>query len=444
MINDIRSVTVSSVMCRVSGVVTRASDSVRNHTLSLHSLVMGESDFGTVVRRVGIFSWSMIGVLLLIMAAFVVLVEGRVILAPLLLGIVIIYILNPLVSWLYSRGVPRIFGAIIGFLVFFSGLALLAVVIFPDIRIQAESFIDTFPSLYDQTAADIEVALASMGFENIAVIDYSELLDYINDPENRTTLMSILFDQLGAVTSSIFEFILIFLVGPVLAFYFLIDLPTVQQRLVDVFPKDRQTEASFVGRQLNAAIGGFLRGQLLVAVIVGVMLSFGYWVIGLEFWLLIGLVGGLLNIVPFLGPWVGGFLGVLVAITTADVPTAIWAVVVAVIVQQIDNNFVSPSVLRATVRLHPTVTLLSLVLGGALAGVWGVIIAVPLVASIKILLGHWWRTRVLDQTWEEASEAMFEEPEPSRLRRTGEIPTIEAKTSELNGEDSPAADVGDE
>lgn len=191
-----------------------------------------------------------------------------------------------------------------------------------------------------------------------------------------------------------------------------------------------RAEASYVGRQLNAALGGFLRGQLVVAVIVGVMLSFGYRLIGLEFWLLIGLVGGLLNIVPLLGPWVGGILGVLVAITTADLPTAIWAVVVAVIVQQIDNNFVSPSVLKATVRLHPAVILLSLVLGGALAGLWGVIIAVPVVASIKILLGHWWRTRVLGQTWEEASEAMFEEPDSHRLRRKGDESATDASTSE--------------
>ena len=197
-----------------------------------------------------------------------------------------------------------------------------------------------------------------------------------------------------------------------------------QKRLTAIFPDDYKSEAAHVGRQLNTAIGGFLKGQLLVAVIVGVMLSFGYWAIGLEFWLLIGLVGGLLNIVPFLGPWVGGILGVFVAVTTADVPTAIWAVVVAVIVQQIDNNFVSPAVLRATVRLHPAVTLLSLLMGGAFMGIWGILIAVPLVASIKILLGHWWRTRVLDQTWEEASEAMFEDQEPSRLLRTGEIPIV--------------------
>jgi predicted PurR-regulated permease PerM len=307
--------------------------------------------------------------------------------------------------------------------------------IFPDIRTQAEAFVETFPALYDDTAQDLEGILASAGFDGVAIIDYGELVDYINDPENRSTLISLLADRLGGVTSGIFEFILIFLVGPVLAFYFLIDLPSVQHRFVNVFPEDNRAEASFVGRQLNAALGGFLRGQLVVAVIVGVMLSFGYRLIGLEFWLLIGLVGGVLNIVPLLGPWVGGILGVLVAITTADVSTALWAVVVAVIVQQIDNNFVSPSVLRATVRLHPAVILLSLVLGGALAGLWGLIIAVPVVASIKILLGHWWRTRVLDQTWEEASEAMFEEPDPPRLRRKTDKPADIATAESTDLED---------
>ena len=417
-------------MGRVSLVVSRVSFPV---TL----VAMGDRDFGTIVRRVGIFSWSMIGLMLLVVAAFYALVEGRVILAPLLLAVVVVYILNPLVTWLSGRGVPRVFGAILGFLIFFSGLALLAVLIFPDVKSQAEGFIETFPSLYDDTTADVESLLASMGFENVAIIDYEELVDYVNDPANRETLMSLLFDRLGSVTSGIFEFILIFLVGPVLAFYFLIDLPSVQGRIVGIFPKDDRGEASYVGRQLNVVLGGFLRGQLVVAVIVGVMLSFGYWLIGLEFWLLIGLVGGLLNIVPLLGPWVGGILGVLVAITTADVPTAIWAVVVAVIVQQIDNNFVSPSVLKATVRLHPAVTLLSLVLGGALAGIWGVIIAVPLVASIMVLLGHWWRTRVLGQTWEEATEAMFEEPDPPPLRRKGDTRPVEAtsaETSEPEGE----------
>ena len=365
--------------------------------------------------------------LLLIVAAFFVLVNGRVILAPLLLAVVIVYILNPFVTWLNKRGTPRVVGALFGFLVFFSAVALLAILLLPDIISQAQAFVETFPGLYDNSVQQLDDLADSLGFSGVTIWNYDQIVDYLNDPQNRSTLLDVSLGFLGSVTAGIFEFILVFLVGPVLAFYFLIDLPSVQQRLVEIFPKDRRTEAAFVGRQVNTALGGFLRGQLVVALIVGVMLSLGYRIIGLEFWLIIGLVGGLLNIVPFLGPWVGGALGVLVAISTGDVSTAIWAVVVAVVVQQIDNNFVSPTVLRATVRLHPAVTLLVLVLGGAFAGIWGVIIAVPLAATVKILLGHWWRTRVLGQTWEEASDAMFDEPEPSRLLKTGEIPIIKRK-----------------
>ena len=365
--------------------------------------------------------------LLLIAAAFFLLINGRIILAPLLLSVVIVYMLNPFVSWLDGRGTPRVVGAFLGFLVFFAAVALLALVLLPDVVDQARGFIDQFPSLYDNSIQQMRDLAESLGFGNISLWNYDQLVTYLNDPENQSALLNVSLNFLGSVTAGIVEFALVFLIGPVLAFYFLIDLPSVQQRLVEVFPEDRRSEAAFIGRQVNTALGGFLRGQLVVALIVGILLSIGYRIIGLEFWLIIGLVGGLLNIVPFLGPWVGGALGVLVAISTGDVSIAIWAIVVAVVVQQIDNNFISPTVLRATVRLHPTVTLLSLVLGGAFAGVWGVIVAVPLMATIKILLGHWWRTRFLGQTWEEASEAMFEEPEPSRILKTGELPIVKGK-----------------
>jgi predicted PurR-regulated permease PerM len=383
---------------------------------------MADDDLGTIVRRVGIFSWSMIGVGLLIITAFIMLVEGRVIFAPLFLAIVVIVILNPFVSWLQDRGIPRIIGTITGFVVFFAGAVLLALAIVPNVVDQGKDFVETFPQLYDDSSGDIEGILESLGFENVTVWDYDRVVEYLNDPDNRDAIVSIVLDRLGSVTAGIFEFILVFLVGPVLAFYLLIDLPNVQERLVGIFPERRRAEAAHVGRQLNTALGGFLRGQLLVALIVGVMLSFGYRIIGLEFWLLIGLIGGILNIVPFLGPWVGGALGVIIAIATADVQTALWAIVVAVVVQQIDNNFISPTVLRATVRLHPAATLLVLVLAGALA--------VPLAASVRIVLGHWWRTRVLDQTWEQASEGMFEERTPTRLRKTEELPVVTVDVDE--------------
>jgi len=385
---------------------------------------MSDGDVGTIVKRVGIFSWSMIGVLILVIAGFWVLIEGRVIFAPLFLASVVVVILNPTVSWFERRGIPRLLGTLAGFVVFVAAVALLAIVTLPSILDQAESLVDQFPDLYNNGASDIRSLLDSVGLDNVVVWNYDQIVDYLNDPGNRDAIFGIVFDRLGWVTAGIFEVILVFLVGPVVAFYFLIDLPNVKNRILGMVPERRRAEVAYLGRQLNAALGGFLRGQMLVALIVGVMLSLGYRIIGLQFWLIIGLIGGLLNIVPFIGPWVGGALGVIVALATADPKTALLAILVAFIVQQIDNNFVSPTVLRATVRLHPAVTLLVLILAGAVAGVWGVIIAVPLTAAIKIVVGHWWRTRVLEQTWEQATEAMFQEPEPSRLRRTGEMPVV--------------------
>jgi hypothetical protein len=91
---------------------------------------------------------------------------------------------------------------------------------------------------------------------------------------------------------------------------------------------------------------------------------------------------------------------------------ALWAALAMAIVQQIDNHFISPTVLRATVKLHPVAIILALLIGGSLAGFLGILIAVPITAIIKIVASHLWRTRALDQSWEEASEAIIHEYEP--------------------------------
>ena len=140
---------------------------------------------------------------------------------------------------------------------------------------------------------------------------------------------------------------------------------------------------------------------------------------------------GLLNIIPFVGPWVGGTLGVLVALATTDLQTALWTGLVALIVQQIDNHFVSPTVLRATVRLHPALIILGLIAGVSLGGFWGVVLTVPVMATLKITTGHFWRTRVLGQSWEEATKDFFVE-----------YPTGETLSDRLRSQtdDSPETD----
>ncbi len=389
-------------------------------------------DFGELVHRVGIYSWSTIGAVILILFAGFVLIEGRVIFAPLFIALVMVLVLNPFVTALQHRGVHRLIGAAITFLGLLAALVAIGLVVIPNIADQARGFATEFPLLYDRLIEQVVTFGDRFGLDP-SLWSYEQVLEYLNDPQNQDTILSIVFDRLGTLTTGIFEFILVFLLGPVVAFYVLIDLPNVQHRLLEMVPERSRAEVAYVGRRLNSAVGGFLRGQLVVAIIVGVMLSVGYWLIDLPFWMLIGMVGGVLNIVPFLGPWVGGILGVAIALTTADFSTAVWAVVVAVVVQQIDNNFVSPSVLRATVRLHPAVTLLVLVLAGALAGFWGIVIAVPLAAGLKIISGYWWRTRILEQTPREAAESMSIEP-PRRKFWTREIQAVVVPAEDPDGD----------
>ncbi len=388
-------------------------------------------EFDDLVRRIGVYSWSTIGAVILILFGGFVLIEGRIIFAPLFIALIVVIVLNPFVSALQHRGVHRLIGAAIAFLGLLAALVAIGLLVIPSIADQARGFATEFPLLYDRFIEQVVTFGDRFGLDP-SLWSYDQILDYLNDPENQDTILSIVFDRLGTLTTGIFEFILVFLLGPVIAFYVLIDLPNVQQRLLDMVPERNRAEVAYVGRRLNSAVGGFLRGQLVVAIIVGAMLSVGYWLIDLPFWMLVGVVGGVLNIVPFLGPWVGGILGVAIALTTADFSTAVWAVVVAVIVQQIDNNFVSPSVLRATVRLHPAVTLLVLVLAGAVAGFWGIVIAVPLAAALKIIFGYWWRTRILEQSPRDAAESMFIEP-PKRKFWTREIEAVTIPTDDSDG-----------
>ena len=169
---------------------------------------------------------------------------------------------------------------------------------------------------------------------------------------------------------------------------------------------------------MGKAIGWVVRGKLVVEQIVGVGWSIGMWFTNPFVGLLIGILAGFLNMIPFLGPIVGGALAVLVALLNGDPWQAVWAVVIFVAIQQVDNHVITPMIQRARVNLSPLVIVLALVIGGSVAGLLGVLVAVPLTAALRIVVGHLWRTRVLGQSWKEAAEAMIEITEPpERLAR---------------------------
>lgn len=377
-----------------------------------------------VIRRVGLASWSILGVLLLLGVTLWILGHVANLIPAVVIAFAIIFVFNPVVTRLQRFGVPRLLGSCLSYIAFLGILILIGYLVWPTISGQAGELADDFPTIYDDVVADAENFLDNIGF-SADIARYDELEDAFRDFAANDDLVSRFATRITDFTLSVLEFTLLALFAPVLAFYVLLDLPRVREQAIGLIPAEYRNEVKVVGGRLGSAVGGFLRGQLFVALIVGILTSVGFWLIDLPFWLLIGMIAGLLNIIPFVGPWVGGALGVLVALATRDAGTALWAAVVAAGVQQVDNHFISPTVLRATVRLHPAVILLALLAGGSLAGPWGILLAVPVTAMIKILAGHLWRTRFLGQTWEEADAALVEEHPTgetliTRLRRLGD------------------------
>jgi predicted PurR-regulated permease PerM len=356
---------------------------------------------GSGLRRLGVAAWSLLGTILLLGVLGWLVLKVWIIVPPMVLAIAIIYVLNPVVAFLSRRGVARWLGSCLSYLVLLGLLTLVGYLVIPSLADQGGELADDFPVIYDDLVAELESLVGRTGL-TVDLPRYEQLRDDFG-----RGFLSDRFDRITDITLGVLEILFLMLLAPVVAFYVLLDLPTAHRKVTELIPERHRAEVAHVGRQLGTAVGGFLRGQLFVALIVGVMSAFGLWLIGLPFWLLIGLIAGFLNIVPMIGPWVGGALGVLVALATRDMQTAVWAALVAVIVQQIDNNFVSPAVLRATVRLHPASIILGLVAGAALGGFWGILMAVPAMAVVKILAGHFWRTRVLGQSWDEASEALI-------------------------------------
>ncbi len=207
--------------------------------------------------------------------------------------------------------------------------------------------------------------------------------------------------QLWRAGDRLLSVLIVLLTGPVIAFYILADLPRLRARTRALLPPRVLPEVILVARRMHAVVGGFVRGQIIVATIVGVLTSMGLALLGLPFWAVLGLIAGVSDLVPLIGPVVGGAAAVVVALATRDAVTALWAVAVMVAVQQLESHVVSPLVLHRTVKLHPAAVLLALLAGASLGGIFGMIVAAPAVAALKVVIGHVWTVYVLGQAPED-------------------------------------------
>lgn len=388
---------------------------------------------GERLRRAGIAAWSVIGLLILAAVLLWLLLKIRVIFPPLLIALLIIYVLNPLISRLERRGVARGIATIFTFLFAVGVIALILMFLVPAISGQVDSFseewpefrtrmatfvIDTAESVDERFGTNIDSTQIACLFGADETVEGAEAPTHAECDEVTRNFRQELGQQAGRITEiglNVLEVLLVFLLAPLVALYLLMDLPQLQRDMLNLIPETHRGEAADLASKVGGTVGGFFRGQLFVALMVGMLSAIGFRIIGLPFWLVIGAIAGFFNLIPLVGPYIGGALGFLVGTVSGGVGLGLKAALVELVVQQLDNHVISPNVMRRTVNLHPVTVMLTILAAGAVAGFWGILLGVPAVAVGKLVLGHLWATRVLG---EQVS------PHTVTARAGGEAPSV--------------------
>jgi predicted PurR-regulated permease PerM len=369
------------------------------------------------IQRIALLVWSVLGILALVWLLIRIAESVRIIWLPLAFAAGLVFLLNPLVNYFESRRIPRVVGAFLAFALFVAVIVAGFSLLVPAIRDQAEAFASSLPETYDVVLTWIEGVGDRFNIE--VDITQGAIADWLADPANQETIQQVVgnFGSLGGrLVRGVAEGLAVLVLAPLLALYMLIDLRRTKALAVELTPPRHREEAVYVASAVTTALGSFVRGQLLVAFIVGVASSLGLWLLGIPFWLIIGILAGILNLIPFAGPVVGGALAAIVALLDGSVGKALLAILIFTLIQQVDNHVITPLVQRARVQLSPMVIVLALIVGGSLAGLLGVLVAVPVTAAFRIVVGHLWRTRMLGQSWDEASQRMIElTPPPDRI-----------------------------
>ena len=300
------------------------------------------------------------------------------------IAIVLGTVIRPVVTWLHRRGLPRMIGLILVYvllLALFIGFVLL---LFPLIVKQGTTIAAALPGYY-QSLRTWMVGNPNLLFERLGAFlpaTFPSLMPALQQtgPQVLATAEQAL-GYVSMMAKNIFTAIVIL----VLAFYWTLDGPRTIQSLLLMVPQDQRESISELISAMETKVSSFIAGQAVLCLVIGVLALISYLIIGLPNALVLALVAGMLEAVPMVGPLLGAIPAALVALSLGP-DKLVWVIVATVIIQQLENNLLVPRVMRKTVGVNPFVTLLAFFAFSSLFGMAGALMAIPMAAIIQLLL----------------------------------------------------------
>ncbi|MCM2999853.1 AI-2E family transporter [Paenibacillus favisporus] len=314
----------------------------------------------------------------------------KAILAPFVVAMIISYVLNPVVCMLAARKMPRGIAVLLIYAVFLTCLAVILINLIPMLIEQMEELNEHLPEM-TMHAQNIMNNLDNRGFP----VGIKEGVDqWLLQWEDRLAKgISNFMDHIGSTINIVLNIFII----PFLIFYILKDFDVFERAVVSLLPRTRRKASVRLLKEIDEALGNYVRGQFLVCLIVGILAYIGYMIVGMPYALLMASIVAVFNIVPYLGPFLGAAPAVVMASTIS------WKMVLMVIIvnwlcQLLESNIVSPQVVGKKLHLHPMLIIFALLVGGEIAGIVGLILAVPLFAVLKVIIQHFFAYYVKRKT----------------------------------------------
>jgi predicted PurR-regulated permease PerM len=301
----------------------------------------------------------------------------------LFIAIVMGTVIRPVVGWLYRRGLPRIAGVILVYLILLALLISFALLLFPLIVDQGTTIAAAVPGYYQSLREWM------VNYPNQLIVRLSEFLPAtlpgLQPIQQTAQQMLVSAEQALGYVSLAAKAIFITIVILLLAFHWTLDGPRIIQSLLPLVPKDQRESISELISAMETKISSYLAGQAVLCLVIGIMALVAYLLIGLPNALVLALFAGVLEAVPMIGPMLGAIPAGVIALSIGP-SKLIWVIVATIVIQQMENSLLVPRVMRKAVGINPFVSLLSLFAFGSLFGIAGALMAIPIAAVVQLLL----------------------------------------------------------
>lgn len=333
------------------------------------------------MERITYVRWTIVVVLAVFLV--VLLWIAREGMYPFLLAVLLSYFLSPAVVWFERRKVSRTISLIL--LYVFGGLVVCAFLWkgIPIFLREIESFIESLPQISQQLESVV------LSLERYQAEKFPPMVKHIIE-QNINEAEMMIETSLGALIHRIIglmEYTIGVAVSPIIAFYILHDWQRIRKSLFELLPIECRGTCGEIAAEVNRVLSGVIRGQVIISIFVGTAVTVGLYYFGVPYAILLGVLAGILDVIPYFGAIFGAVPAILFGLFISPL-TALKVTILFFVVHQLESSIIHPNVVGDSIGMHPLAVLFFVFLGGEVGGLVGMVIGVPLAAIIKIIFHH--------------------------------------------------------